>query len=65
MNVLFSIQEGNKMKPKGKRKVIHKIKWVVHPDRRDKRAGVINPGVRDPYTTYAFREIEKVFRKED
>jgi hypothetical protein len=53
------------MKPKGKRIMNHKIKWVVHPDRRDKRTGVINPGVRDPYTTYAFKEIERAFRKEE
>ncbi|MBG9548400.1 hypothetical protein [Cytobacillus firmus] len=49
-------------KPK-KRKMTYRIRWTVNPYRKDKRTGVVNPGPRDPYTTYAFKEIERAFRK--
>lgn len=51
-----------KIEQKQKRKMIFKIHWGVNPHRKDKRTGVINPGPRDPYTTYAFNEIERQFR---
>lgn len=44
-------------------KMKFRIEWGVNPYRTDKRTGVINPGPRDRYTTYAFEEIERQFRK--
>lgn len=46
-----------------KRKMIYRICWAVSPHRKDKRTGPIDPVPMDPYTKYAFEEIERAFRK--
>lgn len=50
-------------KPKQKRKMTYRIKWVVNEYRKDKRTGVINPGKRDPYTQMLMDEAEEFFRQ--
>lgn len=51
------------LEQRAKKKMIFTIQWGVHPLRTDKRTGVINPGYRDPYTTYLMKEIEDQFKK--
>ncbi|MEN8702483.1 hypothetical protein [Bacillus infantis] len=48
-----------------KRKMTYTIKWKVSEYRKDKRTGVINPGVRDPYTQMLMDEVEEFFRDEE
>ncbi|WP_445506715.1 hypothetical protein [Niallia sp. 03190] len=52
--------------PRSKRKSVYKIKWVVSKHRKDRKAGVINPGRRDPYTQYLMdKETERIRGKSE
>ncbi len=47
-----------------KREVKYRIEWSVHPLRRDKRTGPINPDPRSPYLKRLFKEEEARFKKQ-
>jgi len=51
-----------KIEQKLEKKMIFKIKWGVHPQRKDKRTGVINPAPRSRWTQYLMDEETKRIR---
>lgn len=51
-----------KIEQKLKRKMIFRIKWKVHPQRKDKRTGAIDPVPRSTWAHYLMEEETKRIR---
>lgn len=45
------------------RKMVHKMRWVVSPYRKDRRTGVVDPPAKaDRYFKMLWKEIEQQFK---